>query len=138
MLLSHAAGDRRGVWPFHLAGIGGSLAGGRRSFGLRRTRSCRRGGRRRGSRRLVDGRQHVAGVDRFAFSRGDLAEHAALVRGDIDVDLLRLELHQRFASFHRLTFVLEPGAYRRLDDRFTQHGNADVNRHGFGLLRASR
>src|SRR5947199_328312 len=75
---------------------------------------------RGGGGALGNGCEHVARMNRLSLTSGDLAEHAGLVSGDVDVDLLSLELHERLASFHLVALALQPGADRRLDDRFTQ------------------
>ena len=40
----------------------------------------------------VDDRQDIAGVDRLAFPARNLAEHARLIGGHVDIDFLGLEL----------------------------------------------
>jgi hypothetical protein len=59
-----------------------------------------------------------------------LGEHASGEGGNLDGDLVRLELDERVASGDRLALFLEPARYGRFDDRLAEGRDFDCGHEG--------
>src|SRR5690606_28582866 len=73
--------------------------------------------------------QHVANLHVRPVLVDDGREYAGLGRRDFDVDLVGLELDERLADRHGITFLLEPLRDAGVDDRLAHFGDDNVGGH---------
>jgi hypothetical protein len=59
----------------------------------------------------------------------DGLQHAGAIRAHFEIDLLGLELDERFTGGDLIAFVLQPFRDAGFDNRFTELGDNDVSRH---------
>jgi hypothetical protein len=94
---------------------------------------CRRwGGFGCGSRCAVaaaDEPEHLAHGDHFALAPFDARQDAILFGGDVEIDLVGLQLDEAIPSVDRVALLLQPGADDRIDQRLTERWNPNFNRH---------
>jgi hypothetical protein len=75
-------------------------------------------------------RQHIANAHRLALLLEDALKHAALLCGNLQVDLIRLQFHQHLALLHLLALALAPGGNGGINYRFSKCRNPNLNWHG--------
>ena len=80
-------------------------------------------------RGVLDHAQHLADLHVVAVLAIDALRDAGLGRGDLEVDLVGLELDQRIADRDGVPFLAQPLRDARVDDRFADFRNDDVRRH---------
>src|SRR5690606_9432154 len=83
----------------------------------------------RAGRGVLDDAEHFADLHVGAGGLGNLAQHAILGGGDLDVDLVGLEFDEGVTRLNGVALVLEPARYARVDDRLTHFRNNDVRWH---------
>ena len=138
MLLGRSpCGRRRACRLSRLSGVRRRVRRGR--LGLRRGRPAGRLGRRRVRRggisgrlrgfRLVDHAEHLAHFHILAILPIDAAEDASLRRADLEIDLVRFELHERIPGGHDVPFLAQPVGTARIDDRLTDFRHDNVGWH---------
>ncbi len=112
------------------AGLGrlGRGRSGGRTLRFRRWRWRAFGSFRCGAR-LVNHAEHLADLDVFAVLAVDPAQHAALRRRHLEVDLVRFQLHQRIAGRDDVPFLAEPLGDSRVNDGFADLWHNDVYGH---------
>ena len=70
--------------------------------------------------------EHLADLHVVAFLVLDAGDDTAALGVDLEIDLLGLELDDRFADFDAIALLLQPARDARFDDRFTELRNDDV------------
>src|SRR5262249_16801124 len=105
---------------------------------VRCRRSCGYGGHvrlaafsrcRGASLTLFDDTEHFAALHVGAGAVRDAAEDAGLRGGDLEIDLVGLELDERLSGGHRVAFVFQPSCDPGVDDRLTDFGDNYVRGH---------
>ena len=97
--------------------------------------SVRRGPLRSALRsRFVDDAEQLANPHVVAFPVRNPCEHAAAIGIHLEVDLLGLELDERFADLHAVAFLLQPARDARFNDRLTELRHDDVRHKTSDLL----
>ena len=76
-------------------------------------------------RSLIDLGEHIVDLHDVAFGVRALRQHAGGHRGNLDGDLVGLQLDERVAGRDRVALLLQPARDRRFDDRFTERRNFD-------------
>ena len=85
---------------------------------------------------LADHRDDRIHLDRSAFGKADLSQHAGNRRGNLGVHLVGRDLKERLVDCDGVADLLEPFGDRALEDRFAHLGHDDFRWHA-SLFRAS-